>query len=425
MDKKIKSFILDKSINKNTKLIPFTKRQNFLGEVKYFPASSKEWKNKVYFFNAHNMKNLPVYDMNINKFIKAYFNLYFNNKVITTNFNSSKIKRLSFNRIFVSKGEIKHTNSKSIITIHIYNREKISLLKNINKFIINLNKKKKSTFFKRAFYIFFKGKSIYNTVSFDFYQKAIKLIFIKKLIFVRRLILKLNLNRLKFEEKFLHKLAKFINKFYKKKIEFNIINLKSIVLNTDLFTEILALKLKKQRINVLKTMNIILNKVNLSNANKFLDKTRDIKTIKLNLIENKYKNLNINNILKNENFYVFFKKLYNKNNYLIKNLEDQVEKRTLKNSINKIKSILLKKIKYKILGGIRLEVKGRLTKRYRADRALFKIKWKGGLKNKDSSFRGLSSVKYRGLINSNLQYSIQTSKRRIGSFAVKGWIGGK
>ena len=44
------------------------------------------------------------------------------------------------------------------------------------------------------------------------------------------------------------------------------------------------------------------------------------------------------------------------------------------------------------MGGIRLEVKGRLTKRYRADRALFKVRWKGGLKNIDSSYKGLSSV---------------------------------
>ena len=44
------------------------------------------------------------------------------------------------------------------------------------------------------------------------------------------------------------------------------------------------------------------------------------------------------------------------------------------------------------MGGIRLEVKGRLTKRYRADRSVFKVKWKGGLKNIDSSFKGLSSV---------------------------------
>jgi hypothetical protein len=36
--------------------------------------------------------------------------------------------------------------------------------------------------------------------------------------------------------------------------------------------------------------------------------------------------------------------------------------------------ILFNKIKYKDMAGIRLEIKGRLTKRYRADRAQFKVK---------------------------------------------------
>ena len=56
--------------------------------------------------------------------------------------------------------------------------------------------------------------------------------------------------------------------------------------------------------------------------------------------------------------------------------------------------------------GIRLEVKGRLTKRYRADRSIFKVKWKGGLKNIDSSFKGLSSVIFRGNSKSNVYYSL-------------------
>jgi hypothetical protein len=77
------------------------------------------------------------------------------------------------------------------------------------------------------------------------------------------------------------------------------------------------------------------------------------------------------------------------------------------------------------MGGIRVEIKGRLTKRYRADRAISFVKWKGGLKNIDSSFQGLSSVLFRGNTNSNTSYSLLTGKRRIGAFAVKGWIGGK
>jgi hypothetical protein len=77
------------------------------------------------------------------------------------------------------------------------------------------------------------------------------------------------------------------------------------------------------------------------------------------------------------------------------------------------------------MAGIRLQVKGRLTRRYRADRALYKLKWKGGLKNIESSFNRLSSVLYRGQFKPNVTYSISNSKRRIGAFAVKGWISGK
>ena len=77
------------------------------------------------------------------------------------------------------------------------------------------------------------------------------------------------------------------------------------------------------------------------------------------------------------------------------------------------------------MAGVKIRVKGRLTKRYRADRAVFKFKWKGGLKNIDSAFKGLSSVVFRGYLDSNVEKSLLTSKRRIGSFAVKGWFGGK
>jgi hypothetical protein len=41
------------------------------------------------------------------------------------------------------------------------------------------------------------------------------------------------------------------------------------------------------------------------------------------------------------------------------------------------------------------------------------------LKNIDSSFKGLSSVIFRGYLDSNVEKSKLASKRRIGSFAVK------
>ena len=85
------------------------------------------------------MKNFPVYDMNINKLLISYFNLYLGNKIMMVKYISSYIKDLSFNKIYVSKPEIKHTNSKAIITVYIFNREIIPLIKNIDKLKKKIN----------------------------------------------------------------------------------------------------------------------------------------------------------------------------------------------------------------------------------------------------------------------------------------------
>ncbi len=89
------------------------------------------------------------------------------------------------------------------------------------------------------------------------------------------------------------------------------------------------------------------------------------------------------------------------------------------------RNIIFNNIKYKYIRGIKLEANGRLTRRYRADRAIHKRKWKGGLKNVDTAFKGLSTPNFRGYLSPNVEYSLKTSKRRIGAFAVKGWIGGR
>jgi len=41
---------------------------------------------------------------------------------------------------------------------------------------------------------------------------------------------------------------------------------------------------------------------------------------------------------------------------------------------NLLLNFLLKSLKNKSMAGVRLEAKGRLTKRYRADRAIFKVR---------------------------------------------------
>lgn len=397
--------IFNKYRNNKFKSVPLYERLDDIGNTRYFPPTIKEWKNIIYAFNSNNIKNLPVYNIDINSLIKTYFNLYFKNKIFKGKFESNNSNRLSINKIFVSKAEIKHTNSKAVITVYAYNREKLILLNKIDtlKNLIN----------NQIFFLLYKGNKLYKNISPYFYLKTVRALLYKELILLRRFKLKLTLNKNKFEEIFLYKLSKLISRLYNKKVELNIINLKSIVFNSDLFTKILTLKLKNRKADVIEMMDFILNSVVLPEVNLKTKKDTEFKNIDSNLIENKFKSLNLNSILKDNN------NLDNllSNLYYNTTLDDNI-----KNGYNKIYEIIFNSIKYKNMRGLKLEIKGRLTKRYKADRAILKMKLKGGLKNVDSSFKRLSSVNMRGYIRPNSEYSIFTSKRRIGTFAVKGWI---
>lgn len=123
--------IFTKKTNNNYKLVPFKSSTNIVGHIKYLPAVSKEWKNSIYNFNLKNSINLPVYDLNINSLIKGYFTLYFNSRFLKSKYIPVRNKRKSLNKIFVSKAEVKHTNNKALITVYVYNKERISLLKKL------------------------------------------------------------------------------------------------------------------------------------------------------------------------------------------------------------------------------------------------------------------------------------------------------
>ncbi len=416
MNNKTKKFldIFSKYIKNNNKIIPFKAITSDVGKTKYFPPVSKEWKNSIYVFNQNNLKNLPIYDININLLIKNFFNLYFNSKFILKKYISYRLRSKSFNKIYASKAEIKHTNNKAILTVYVYNREKISLYKKIRLL--------RKSFYNKIKLLIYKNKEIFESNGEDFnnmYNKSIKVLLYKNIKLLRKYKFRLNLNKYKFEEKLLYKLKNFIVKFYNKKVEFNIVNLRSVVFHSDFFTKILTSKLKNRKVNILKTMDTILNKVVLPKVNRIVERSSLIRTKDLNLLENKYKYMNLSFILKSKNLSELLNKLYN--NIII----DYYNNNLVKKDYKKIYEIIFNSINYKNMGGMRLEAKGRLTKRYRADRALFKVRWKGGLKNIDSSYKGLSSVNMRGYLKPNVDYSIFTSKRRIGAFAVKGWISGK
>ena len=333
------------------------------------------------------------------KIIKSYFNLYnyILEKKLSTKVISPRLKKLTSNRIYISKAEFKHTNNKVIISLFIFNKQKYN-------YIINANKKYVKAFFKenvikKLFLI--KHKAIYllknaNTLNHFLLQKLnIKLITEKSLfkniknlyekyidITLKKLELYLYYKQLimsseyKINYIYLIYLKKYLEKMYSKNVEFNLINLRRFYLNSDIFSESIILKLTRNRRKLLIHLNKLKKKVKIHNE---------------------------------KNVYILHSNLININKLYINNIEKKY-----------IEKIVTSNIKHKYISGFKLETKGRLTKRYTASRSIIKQKYKGNLLNINSSYKGLSSPILRGNISSNLQYTKLSSKTRIGSFGIKG-----
>src|SRR5882757_5683696 len=368
--------------------------------------------NRSFLYNKNTLSLIPNISKLAIKFIRNYFYLYNKEieKKIRRVFLYNKFRKLSKSRIFLSKGEFKHTNNKVIITLYTYNKQKNNYLlklkkRYINKFLLkmlNLKKKKfnksknknllnKLILLKKLNRITIKGflvlleanrfkpkvlrilKKLYEKKKLNKFKAVSKYInkFYKKLIkkSLRRLFLYIYyrqliyINKSKFNYTYLQYIKNILKLLFNKNIEFNFINLKHFYLNSNILSESILLKIKKNRRRLMKHLVILKRKL----------------------------------IIKKK---LFFKRYFhNKNllqNYIINNL------------------------KYKHITGFRLEAQGRLNKRYTASRSIYKLKYKGNLLNIDSSYKGLSSVLLRNNLNSNLQYTKLNSKTRIGSFGIKG-----
>lgn len=318
--------IITKKLNKNINNQFFSNNTNEL-KNKNFPSLYLEWPNFVFNYNKNNViDNLLIRNFII-KLIERYFSM-------------RKSEKVFFNKIFLSKPYIKLNNNKIIITLFLFNREKFSRLK-----VLLLRLNKLSSLFK---YIFI--------------NKQYNIIFTKEIKKLRDILLKLHINKFKSQKTLLNILSNLITKIYNKKVEFNIINLKNFKYNSTILTEIIAIKVRNRKTNIMNLYRTI-----LANTIKF-NKTR------------------------------------NKNNL-------------------KLLNFLFEKISYKNLKGLSLLSKGRLTKRYKADRSVKLYNLIGGLNN--INYNNKYKAYYRNNINSNIDYSKHTDKRRIGAFAIKGWISGK
>jgi len=426
----IKPQIFTKKINDNYKVIPFFKTRSTLGQTRHFPPATREWFNSIYTYNNNSIKNLSNADKNLSRLIKSYFNLYFNKNVFKKNKKfSTRFKRLSLNKIFISKAELKHTNSKVIITLYVYNEESRLLKARLERVLDILipkirvslhNRKMHKTPFsleKKLLLLENKNHNYLNLGLFkNIFKREIRVITYYKLL--------LSLNKSKFQYNFLMKLKPLISKIYNKEVEFNIVNLKALYLNSDIFTQAITLKIRNRNNKLFKVLNTSLDMIELpKNTNKVKDKYGATGSDQLWL--NKVKNLDIFSDLssKDSNKDLLSQLLL----YILPSSSpivstSNVELLDNQTSSSNVESIVFDSLKHKTTVGVRLEAKGRLTRRFTASRSVFKIKWKGSLKNIDSSYRGLSSIILRGHLRPNLQYSIVNSKTRNGSFGLKGWL---
>ena len=368
---------------------------------KHYPSAVREWNNSIYVFNKNAINLIPQVTELVNKLIKSYFNLY--NLKLERKIRSSRLlrrlRKLSSNKIYVSSGEFKHTNNKVVITLYLFNRQKLNFDKKIikgfykawsNQDILNRrwlllqakamqsikkwNKKKLvlidiiESHTKNKQILDFKGLSKYIIL---FYKKLMKKSLDKYLLhkYYQQLVF---INKSKFNYNYLQHLKKYLEKIYNKNVEFNLINLRRFYLNSDILSESITIKIRKNRRKLLKYLNTLKRKIKVRNK----------------------KNL-------------YYKPVFSKFN--------NVEKKYLE-------GVILRDIKYRHVTGFRLETSGRLTRRYTASRSVSKLRYKGNLLNIDSSYRGLSSVLLKGNLKSNLQYTKLKSKTRIGSFGIKGWI---
>ena len=569
---------------------------NDTGKMRHFTPAAQEWYNSIYSYNNNYIKLLPSADKNAMKLLKSYFNLFVNNKILKTKRIANRYRKLSANKVFVGKGELKHTNNKVIITSYVYNVEQLYLKSLVRKEAkslyypnkelkrdINIDRNKKDIIkYNRPFtlreylnidnkpilpnhpklhkelcfrlfwkqYIkligikklkneekknkekekkfekkyggkeeanilleFVKFKMIYldsitgnntiasasiknlisstinnNTViaikNVDFNELKLKdqieIIFLRdfynvnndityqnfinpllelveskkeeKLIEFKQQVFKIRkffdsmdvymamaennylrkfyrfsyllmINTVKFKTPFVSKLLYFLKNVYKKNVELNIVNLNKMHLSSEIYTQVVSLKLKNRDNKLFRVLRWSLNKVKLPNVSRMTERlnisNRDDYLI--NKIRNTYINSMFNNVDSdplNNLLLRFFSR--------IDNLEINIKKRLsiIKRPISLYKYII-RSLKHIKLAGIRVEAKGRLTRRFTASRSVFKMRWKGGLKNVDSSFKGLSAIMLRGDRKSNVEYSMLSSKNRNGAYGVKGWVSSK
>jgi hypothetical protein len=336
-------------------------------------------------------------------------------------------------RLFNSKPEIKQNNNKVVITLYVYNRKRhyfIHRLKKIikifsSKFKTQMSKKVTKSVKNNDFKSFIiknkqkkrilnvlKNKSIHivllylkKTFNISNLNNLVKSLFLlpinnsvvskkllKNIFIYKYYCTMLYFNSYLFNANNLLPLKVILTNIYTRKIELNIVNLKYLYLDSNIFAEAITRKLQDRKKRVLRVLKL-----------------------GLKLTKQPYFKIHLHKEIVKLHFLFFDKKLN------VQSFQNDIA--TNKYLIYKPYAyklrLLLYHMKQKIITGIKLQGTGRLTKRLTASRSISKVKYMGSLKNINSSYESISTVMLRGFVKSNLQYVNINNHNRNGSFGTK------
>jgi hypothetical protein len=383
------------------------KSENKQRNMQYFPNSVKEWLTNLYSYNKSYSKPLISYNKIVNNLLASYFNMLKDN--INLHFKRRRPNKIRYsaNKIYTSYAEFKHKNKKLDIMLYAYNKQRSIIYRFIRKtVIVKLTKQilgeqgmENTVVYKNRLFYLVKNRFIYinkwNNASVKKRANLLENLVVKfKIIHLKsqniplyeHALLKqgyileqtfndyrisLNFNKSKFNNPVIYfnwlGIVSLIDKIYGKYVNIKLVELKSVHLNSNIFSSAIGLKLRDRKNKVVRIFKKAIIK---------MVKIPDLHTLRI---------------------------------------FDDSKESMMKNNI-------LTVIKQQVVSGVRFEAAGRLTRRLTALRAIFKYRYTGSLKDLRSSLNNQSSTLLRGHVKANLQYTVINSKTRNGTFGLKGWI---
>lgn len=343
----------------------------------------KEFLTNIFFF--HFLKwTLSLFNIKIS----VISDIFYRNKQINI-----------INLILRKKDTEKKIKFKGTFNIKLLRKINIVLLQ---YFIVNMNnivniKQKNKTY------------NLFNLFKHKYYNIIMRK-YLRKEILIIKYLTKFFINKFKYNI-YLGGLKGLLTDIYEKKVQLNIVNLKYLHLNSDIFSEAISIKLRNRTTSLLRILRKSFKLVKTFKSNDMYilsEKKKNSKINEINTFFSKY------NVVNGNTLSSVFKKMFKSK------IEGSHTDLNIKNTLTNLK--------YKWVTGLRVEAKGRLTKRYAAARAIFKYKYKGTLKNLEhiknieNKLESPNVSMLRGGVRPNTQYSFIQSKRRIGAFGIKSWI---